>query len=1522
MNTDGAFLVRTTAPGAGLTVAQPVTVADGGSLSLSAAGALAINTDVVAKGAVPVALAYDRNTTTPAPTDLSFAQGRSLRFANADGSAATAAVTGQALTINGTGYTLVYTMGQLAGIGLGDRVALATDLFATSDGTAGGTPKTYTTAVIAGGTTSTTAPTAFSGTLEGLGHTVSNLTIDGGSNNFVGLIGYATGTVRDIGLLGGSVKGRGEVGGLVGYNSGGTVAQAYATGAVSGTGYVGGLVGYNDQGTIVQAYATGAVSGSEDHVGGLVSVNDSGKVTQSYATGPVAGRDFVGGLIGLNDGGTVRQTYATGAVSGSSYVGGLIGASNGTVAQSYWDTQTSGRTDSFGGTGLTTAQLQSGSASGLGSAFAGGTNGLYPYLKSFFPAGVQAITGTAQTADGGALAGARIDIYTGGNPVGGTLVSGANGYVYQPVAAGTLPASGSVQIGASLTPRGGSAVTGLTYTDGATLSGPVLALGSITAGQNRQTTARTLASALPSDLDATFGSGPLATLRTALANTPLIVTATGASFILDQALTASANVTLVTTGSAAPLTLGANLDVGAGNTLTLTAAGAIDQTGGTITAGTLTGSSGGAATLTQTGNAIATLGPFSAGGALSLATAQALTVAGTVSAGQTLSLTSSGDLTLASGAQVRAAGDIALATSGAFVNDAGGGAVSSSGGRWLIYSANAAGDTFGGLDSGNTAVWNTAAGGAVTQSGNRYVFAEQPTLTVTTTDLTKTYGQDAAASVADAYTLTGLRPAGAGAYRADTAATALPAGQLVTSAGSGAQADVARSPYAIVADFTGLTSPAGYALSAVNAGHLTVNPATIAVSGVTGVTKTYDGTAALPAGASGVAVSGVLFGDAVDVSAASAAYDGANAGSHAVLVSGLALTGAKAGNYQLSATAVTGSGTIDPAALTITAADRTKTYGQTLDLGSTGFTAAGILGTDAVTGVGLSSAGAAAAADVAGGPYAITAANAQGTGLANYAITYRPGLLTVTPATLTVTGATGVNKTYDGTAALPAKASGVAVSGVLFGDAVDVSAASAAYDGANAGSRAVLVSGLALTGAKAGNYQLSATAVTGSGTIDPAALTYTANAATRAYGAANPTLTGTVSGFVNGENQSGATTGTLAFTTGATPGSDVGRYAVTGSGLTAVNGNYVFVQAVGNETALGITPVPITVTANSGRSIYGDSPVDPGWSATGLQNGQGVDVLTGLSSGFGLTAATAAGRYALAVSGTLSNGNYVVTARNPGGFIIDPRPITITADAQTRLYGDANPSLTYTVGGRGLVDGDALTGTLATMATGTSAIGSYAITQGTLAASPDYAVTYRGAVLTVTARSITPTVDAQTQAPSSAGPTPTSTVGGRGLADGDAVSGGQAATTATRTSGVAADTTAQGSPTDSAGTAVVSQAASSDTSRAGEAAAGATIQETPVPVANAVAGSQADLRVTPASIVPTNLANSLVRDVLTAGQPAEIILTRAADGTLMLSNSRFDGTRVCLSEAGGCFAVPLGTAPGPQASATDTLSAR
>jgi hypothetical protein len=196
----------------------------------------------------------------------------------------------------------------------------------------------------------------------------------------------------------------------------------------------------------------------------------------------------------------------------------------------------------------------------------------------------------------------------------------------------------------------------------------------------------------------------------------------------------------------------------------------------------------------------------------------------------------------------------------------------------------------------------------------------------------------------------------------------------------------------------------------------------------------------------------------------------------------------------------------------------------------------------------------------------------------------------------------------------------------------------------NVGSYAINGSGLtvknanylSLIGQDAGN----ATALT----VVPAQLTYKANNASRTYGAADPVFTGTVTGFVLGQNKASATTGTLAFISSADINSNVGSYAINGSGLTANNGNYYFVQAAGNATALTINPATLTYVANKASRAYGTpNPVFTG-TVTGFVLGQDMNSATTGALQFTSPATTTSnpGKYAINGSGlAANNGNYV-----------------------------------------------------------------------------------------------------------------------------------------------------------------------------------------------------------------------------------------------------------------------------------------
>ncbi len=103
--------------------------------------------------------------------------------------------------------------------------------------------------------------------------------------------------------------------------------------------------------------------------------------------------------------------------------------------------------------------------------------------------------------------------------------------------------------------------------------------------------------------------------------------------------------------------------------------------------------------------------------------------------------------------------------------------------------------------------------------------------------------------------------------------------------------------------------------------------------------------------------------------------------------------------------------TVNPKAASVTANGRTKTYGDTVTFAGTEFTTLGLIGSDSVMSVTLTSGGAAAGATVALSPYTIVPSAAVGSGLTNYTMTYNNGSLTVNAKALDVT-ANNRTKTY------------------------------------------------------------------------------------------------------------------------------------------------------------------------------------------------------------------------------------------------------------------------------------------------------------------------------------------------------------------------------------------------------------------------------------------------------------------------------------------------------------------------------
>ncbi|NBT90681.1 MAG: hypothetical protein EBT50_07625, partial [Verrucomicrobia bacterium] len=190
------------------------------------------------------------------------------------------------------------------------------------------------------------------------------------------------------------------------------------------------------------------------------------------------------------------------------------------------------------------------------------------------------------------------------------------------------------------------------------------------------------------------------------------------------------------------------------------------------------------------------------------------------------------------------------------------------------------------------------------------------------------------------------------------------------------------------------------------------------------------------------------------------------------------------------------------------------------------------------------------------------------------------------------------------------------------------------------------------------------------------------------------------------------------------PPANAGSYLVTAAALSG-GANYAASTTNFSISPAAIPSDSITVTAAS-NLVYSATPKACTATAVGITNFtytyQGTN---GTTYGPTTNAPSQAGNYTVLVTTPSSDPNY--TGSKSLSFTITARPLTVTANAGSKIYGAGDPALTYTASG--LQGSDVLTGALS-RAPGEN-VGTYAIQQGTLAASANYSLAYAGASLTI-----------------------------------------------------------------------------------------------------------------------------------------------------------------------------------------------
>ena len=158
---------------------------------------------------------------------------------------------------------------------------------------------------------SSTDNVIYTGTFDGNGKIISGLYYEDDSKMYIGLFGYSSGTIKNVGVIDTYFHCNSDLGGICGYNLG-TVSLCYSKSYLYGKTYnVGGVCGVNyTNATITNCYHIGTIYDWEPQVGGVCGYNYGGNISYCYHIGNLenANKSNSGGVCGKNTG-TITKCY-------------------------------------------------------------------------------------------------------------------------------------------------------------------------------------------------------------------------------------------------------------------------------------------------------------------------------------------------------------------------------------------------------------------------------------------------------------------------------------------------------------------------------------------------------------------------------------------------------------------------------------------------------------------------------------------------------------------------------------------------------------------------------------------------------------------------------------------------------------------------------------------------------------------------------------------------------------------------------------------------------------------------------------------------------------------------------------------------------------------------------------------------------------------------------------------------------------------------------------------------------------
>ena len=271
----------------------------------------------------------------------------------------------------------------------------------------------------------------------------------------------------------------------------------------------------------------------------------------------------------------------------------------------------------------------------------------------------------------------------------------------------------------------------------------------------------------------------------------------------------------------------------------------------------------------------------------------------------------------------------------------------------------------------------------------------------------------------------------------------------------------------------------------------------------------------------------------------------------------------------------------------------------------------------------------------------------------------------------------------------------------------------------NAGTYAINAKG------EAKNYEFKVNE--GTLTVKKAPLTVKANEKTKMYGDANPQFDFSYAGLKNGETVPVMITD-FTTSTEASPTSNVGEYSINVSG--GVSTNYEFTEYVSGK--LTIIQAPLTITAQSTMRTYGDDNPVFQYSYSGFRNQDTEECFTTQPQVITeVDKKSEVGTYTIVPSGAVAT-NYNISY-GEGTLTVKEAPLMIQANNVTRLYGDDNPTFTFSYQGfkNGETEEVLTTKPTATSEGKTKEVGHYDIVPSN-ASAKNYTINYTNGTLSIT----------------------------------------------------------------------------------------------------------------------------------------------------------------------------------------------